>query len=151
MNSTSIKVKNSYIKLAPISIESKQDTEHAIVKSKAKTNPPTLSEKIAIAGSDGYEFLTIKDILYLKADGNYTEIWMIDGSHHYASKCLKNFVPYLEPNNFCRIHSAFLINVSHVKCFQKGGSPSITMDNGHKLKVSRTGKQAFMATIKWLI
>lgn len=151
MNSSSIKVKNNYIKLAPRSVESKQNAGHLGAKSIAPKNQPSLSEKIAIAGSEGYEFLTIKEILYLKADGNYTEIWMKDGSHHYASKCLKNFVPYLEPNNFCRIHSAFLINVGHVKCFQKGGSPSIIMDNGHKLKVSRTGKQAFMATIKWLI
>jgi len=151
MNSSSIKVDSRYIKLASRSTGKVQNSAQPPALTMAPNNQPSLSEKIAIAGSDGYEFLTIKKILYLKADGNYTEIWMEDGSHHYASKCLKNFVPYLEPNNFCRIHSAYLINVTRVKFFQKGGSPSIIMDNGHKLKVSRTGKQVFMNTIKWLV
>ena len=127
---------NSFLKVAPRSIPQKA---------------PGLMEKIAIPTSDGYHFLLVKDIVYLQAEGNYTTIFMEDGSSHMVSKCLKNFIQYLEPNNFCRIHSSYLINISYVKSFQKGSGAYIIMDNDQKLKVSRSGKQLFLNSIKWLI
>ncbi|MEL6988583.1 MAG: LytTR family DNA-binding domain-containing protein, partial [Bacteroidota bacterium] len=86
-----------------------------------------------------------------KADGNYTEIHLINGRVVHVSKCLKNFVPFFEPNQFCRIHASFLVNMRCVAKYHKGAKPIIEMDNGDQLKVSRNGKQQFLDAIHFLV
>jgi len=48
-------------------------------------------EKIAIPSGTDLILLNIADILYIKGEGPYSEVFMIDKSKHLVSRNLKNF------------------------------------------------------------
>ncbi|MFI2742477.1 LytR/AlgR family response regulator transcription factor [Zhouia sp. PK063] len=60
-----------------------------------------------------YRKVITSDILYLKADGNTTDIITINDSCLTAFKTLKSFENFL-PENFIRIHNSYIINKEQI-------------------------------------
>lgn len=96
--------------------------------------------KISFATSDGIEFLSIPDILYCESDNNYTCIYNADGSKLLVSKALKQIESMLEDYHFLRIHQSYLINLRHIKKYQRGQGGSVILTNGKELPVARARK-----------
>lgn len=112
-----------------------QKLEHLI----SEYNKPT-KKKLVIQLQNKTLFLTIKDILYLEADSNYTSIHMIDGSKHLTSKTIKYFQEKLENYNFFRPHQSFLINVIHIIEYDKTENNIILLDK-KEIPVSKNKKE----------
>jgi two-component system LytT family response regulator len=70
--------------------------------------------KIAIRGFKDITVIEQKDILYCKADGRYTQIFIGKNHSILASRLLKDVESSLSGKNFCRIHHSYLINLNHV-------------------------------------
>ncbi len=62
----------------------------------------------------GYQCCLPEEILYLKADSNYTEINYTDGSKKLLSKTLKVLEDILPSHQFFRIHKSYLVNAAHI-------------------------------------
>jgi len=107
----------------------------------------TENYKLALPVSDGLIFIGAKDILYCKASGNYTEIFMIDGKKHLVSRQLKEYEDILETRDFFRIHHSFLINLNFVKSYVRGEGGYVVMSDNTSIDVSRRKKEAFMDRI----
>jgi len=60
-----------------------------------------------------YQYIEIKDILFLKADNNTTEFHLNDGKVINAYKTLKIFESKL-PNTFLRVHKSYVVNTDYV-------------------------------------
>jgi len=103
--------------------------------------------KLALPISDGLIFIRAKDILYCKASGNYTEIFMIDGKKHLVSRQLKEYEDMLDTRDFFRIHHSFLINLNFVKSYVRGEGGHVVMSDNTSIDVSRRKKEAFMDRI----
>ncbi|MCW3072909.1 MAG: two component transcriptional regulator, LytTR family [Bacteroidetes bacterium] len=88
------------------------------------------------------DYIPISDILYLKADGNYTLIHTGSAKIHVA-KTLKEYDEMLCSNDstFLRIHKACIINTDYVKQLNRGESSTVLMSNGISLEISRRKKQ----------
>ena len=71
--------------------------------------------KIAIRGFKDVTVIEQADILYCKADGRYTQIYIGKDRSILASRLLKDIESSLSGNNFCRIHHSYLINLNHIK------------------------------------
>ena len=71
--------------------------------------------KIAIRGFKDVTVIEQADILYCKADGRYTQIYIGKDRSILASRLLKDIESSLSGKNFCRIHHSYLINLNHVK------------------------------------
>lgn len=108
---------------------------------------PTES-KIAIGMADKIVFVNINDILYCKAEGPYTHIYMIDGKKIMASKTLGEFEQQLMTRQFFRIHHSTLINLNHIKEFQRFDGGCVIMKNDVKLEVSHRKRNDFLDAIK---
>lgn len=103
--------------------------------------------KLAIPTAEGLIFIRAKDILYCKASGNYTEIYMIDGKKHLVSRQLKEYEGILDHRDFFRIHHSFLINLNRIKSYVRGEGGYVIMSDDSTIDVSRRKKEAFMERI----
>jgi two-component system LytT family response regulator len=104
--------------------------------------------KITIPQQDGFEVLNISDILYCKADDNYTEIHLNTNKRKVVSKTLKYFEQALQDCNFARIHKSYLVNVSEIVKYIKGKGGSVILRNGKEVVVSASKKSELLSYFK---
>jgi two-component system LytT family response regulator len=104
--------------LKPISGD---DLEHAVERfekrfhgSKSEmnnTHPERTDNKIAIPVGQSIKFIDLDNVVYLKAENTYTEIFMQDNSKLLVSRTLKNFEEVLaDKPDFFRCHKSYIIN-----------------------------------------
>ena len=148
----------SYYLMKPISIDELIKAVDYVAEIKTKENalqdqvlvPKTnsVSGKITIPQQDGFEIINTADILYCKADDNYTEIYLNTNKKKLVSKTLKYFEDALNDGNFARIHKSYLVNVNEVVKYQKGKGGSVVLSNGKQLMVSASKKANLLAFFK---
>lgn len=100
--------------------------------------------KMAFPIRDGYLFLRVGDIVRCESDGRYTWIYMLGGKRHLLSRHLKEFENLLTPFGFFRVHHLHIINLQHLKHYQKGEGGRVTLVDGHEIEVSRRRKKQFL-------
>ncbi|PKH50636.1 DNA-binding response regulator [Tenacibaculum sp. Bg11-29] len=103
--------------------------------------------KITIPQQDGFEVITISDILFCKADDNYTEIYF-KNTKKLVSKTLKHFEDLLKESSFARVHKSYLVNVNEVVKYKKGKGGSVILSNGKEVLVSSSKKANLLSYFK---
>jgi two-component system LytT family response regulator len=105
-------------------------------------------KKIIIPLSEGSLFVDLKDILYLKAEGSYANIFFKDGNKVIVSKNLKDYEDQLTlDEGFFRTHRSFLVNTDYIKQISSDGSEA-TMINDAIINISRERKQELINYLK---
>jgi two-component system LytT family response regulator len=113
-------------------------------------NNPNAFTKMGISALDGIYFVSIRDIVRLEAEDNYTHIYMNTGERITASKTIKAYEDLLSPMSFYRVHKRHLINLNYMRKFVKGDGGHLIMDDNMKIEVSRRRRPAFMEQMKRL-
>lgn len=104
--------------------------------------------KIALPVSDGLLFVDTSEIVYLEADGGYTEVWLKNGSKIVVSKKIKFFEDVLDKRpNFFRSHRSYIVNINFIKKYNKSDN-ALTLDNGKTIIISRDRKAEFEQQLK---
>lgn len=96
--------------------------------------------KITVPVLDGFEVIAVKDIMYCKADDNYTQIFLSNGTKKLVSKTLKFFEEALTEFGFARIHKSYLVNVNEITSYKKGKGGSVVLSSGQEVMVSASQK-----------
>jgi two-component system, LytTR family, response regulator len=96
--------------------------------------------KFALSTNEGTEFVALKNILYCRAQQNYTEFVLSGGRSTMMSRTLGEFEQILEEKGFFRIHQSHLINLNHIKRIQRGKVGAVVMDDDAVLEISRRKK-----------
>lgn len=148
----------SYYLMKPISIDDLIKAVDYIVDIKTKENAlqdqvlvtkkNSVEGKITIPQQDGFEVLNTQDILYCKADDNYTEIYLNSNKKKLVSKTLKYFEDALKDSNFARVHKSYLVNVDEVTKYVKGKGGSVILSNGKEIMVSASKKARLLSYFK---
>lgn len=148
----------SYYLLKPISIDElikavdyvteikKKETE--LQNSVLIPNINPTNHKITIPIQNGFEVLEIQNILYCKADDNYTELFLVNNQKKLVSKTLKYFEDILHENGFARIHKSYLVNVAYIATYNKGKGGTIILSTGTELSVSASKKASLLSYFK---
>lgn len=84
---------------------------------------------------DGLEFVHNDDIIYCKAENNYTHIYCRDQSSLLVSKILKTVHEKLPARQFHRIHDSIVVNIKYIARYDKKDC-FLILKNGEKLSVS---------------
>jgi two-component system LytT family response regulator len=95
-------------------------------------------------------FINKNDILYFKAEGAYSKIYMADGSLITISKNLKSLENQLSSEYFFRIHHSYTINLLYVVCYKNNGDNYVVMVNGEQVPLARSRKTAFFQLFQLL-
>lgn len=148
----------SYYLMKPISIDELikavdyiadiKTKENALQKDVLVPTTKTVNGKITIPQQSGFEVLHTADILYCKADDNYTEIYLNTNKKKIVSKTLKYFEDALKDASFARVHKSYLVNVNEVVKYQKGKGGSVVLSNGKEIMVSASKKADFLSFFK---
>ena len=111
-----------------------------------QTNNLSSTGKISVPCSEGLLFLETDNIHYLQADSNYTYFFLPGGKKITASKTLGDIEKML-PDNFVRVHTTYIINLSKIQKYVKGDGGHVVMEDGTTVPVSRSQKQTFLKRI----
>lgn len=101
-------------------------------------------DNLAIPTSDGLLFLETANIIFCRADGNYTMLYLRDGKSILVSKSLIDFEHILTDSGFFRIHHSAIINMKHIQKYVKGDGGYVILSEDHSVDVSRRKKEAFL-------
>jgi len=110
--------------------------------------------KLGLPTQNGINFVTIDEILFCKAEGNYSIIYFKNiKDQDIVTRTLKELDELLLDFNFCRIHRSFLINLNHIKEYKRinhsseidGDGGCVIMLNDVKIPVSRDKRKMLLS------
>ena len=110
-------------------------------------NPEDTLNYLKIGVGKHKRHILISDIIYCKADVNYTHIFIKDNTKCVISKTLKVYAKLLSPSFFFRIHASYIVNTSEVVSFQKDEF-IVTLKNGVQLPLAHRKKTEFKLMLK---
>ena len=95
----------------------------------------------------GFEFIETERIIYAKAEGSYTHVFLTDKRKIVISKTLSDIEEILAGHSFQRIHHSTLVNLLHVTHLLKTDGGYVVLDTGEKLPVSKSKKDFLMESL----
>ncbi|MBW8359092.1 MAG: LytTR family DNA-binding domain-containing protein [Weeksellaceae bacterium] len=98
-------------------------------------------QQIILPTVQGFDVVKIDDIVRLQADGNFTHLFMKDGSRKMVCRFLKYFDELLD-FPLVRVHRSHIINTVYVASYHRNGE--IVLNDGTEIEVSSTYKEAFL-------
>jgi len=148
----------SYYILKPVDIDELIEAVQKIKQNKLKSNQPDhtkilienlknvnkLSKKITLPILDGFEVISLSDIIRCEAQDNFTEFHLLNGKKLLICRTLKFYEECLTEFDFVRVHKSHLINISFVTKYTKGKGGYITMSDNTHVEVSPTKKDEFL-------
>jgi two-component system LytT family response regulator len=120
------------------------ESKPAVVQGKTETD----KNIVLISHSKGFTLVDFKDIVWLEASDNYTNLFLNGQKKIVASKTLKEFEAILPTNDFFRIHRSALINVNYVKEYSNNEGGEVILSDGTHVQVSKARIQEFSEFIK---
>ena len=103
------------------------------------------ASKIALPLTGKIVYFDLEEIIYCKADGNYTEIYLKGNKREILSKKIKNVEELINNNhNFFRVHNSFLVNIQHIREYIKGDGQYLVLHDQTKIPVSRSKKEEIL-------
>ncbi len=121
-------------------------TENLLHNLNNKGNPSEM--RLCLPTLKGFIILKLDDILYCEAERSYTIFHVEGGKTVTVSKPLVEYENILDSTSFFRVHKSFLINLRHVKEYQRGEGGTVIMSNNAEIEVSRRKKEHFLLKIK---
>ncbi|MFK7784226.1 MAG: LytR/AlgR family response regulator transcription factor [Crocinitomicaceae bacterium] len=98
--------------------------------------------KIILRLSDGYQVISLSDLMYCKSDRGYTTFYMSNGSSYMASRPLKKFEEKLPENQFYRVHKSYFVNMAYIDKYDRKGF--VLLNGGAEVPVSNRKKEEFL-------
>ena len=95
---------------------------------------------ICVKSYGDYRFIEAKDICYLQADNNSTDIHLYNGEMITAFKTLKHFESVLN-TPFVRIHNSYIVNIDYVSRIHTGNAVCYIKNTTTKLPFSKSYKE----------
>jgi len=102
----------------------------------------------ALPMKTGYRLVNQENILYCRAEGNYTEVHFVNGKTMLISRKLKQVAASLEDDSFLRIHQSFLVNMRHAQFYLRKSGGQLVMVDGTTLPVSKSYKDQVLQLFK---
>lgn len=93
-------------------------------------------KKIILRTTENVYLLNLQEVISCESDDNYTRIYTVGGEKILVSKTLKDYEEMFSGCGFYRVHKSFLINLAHIKRFEKQEGGYIVLTNDLKIPVA---------------
>lgn len=104
--------------------------------------------KLCLPTLKGFIIRKLDEIIYCEAERSYTIFHIVGSKPVIVSKPLIEYESLLDDTSFLRIHKSFLVNLHHVKEYQRGEGGVVIMSNNAEIEISRRKKDQFLLRIK---
>lgn len=119
------------------------DRNKIILENFRETKPE--KQQVILPTLEGFEVVKMEEIIRLRGNGNFTDIFLQNGTKKMVCRFLKHFTEIL-PLPFLRVHKSHIVNLSFVKSYNKGGF--LTLTDLSEIEVSSTYKEDFLKNFK---
>jgi two-component system LytT family response regulator len=109
-----------------------------------RVHRPEKKQKLAVPDLRGIDFVEVDQIVFLKADNNYTELHLRGGKKIISSRTLKDYDEILQQEGFFRTGKSHVINLAYVIRYVKGTGGQVIMEGKHEIEVSRRRKEELL-------
>jgi len=99
-----------------------------------------LLQRIAVKTRHKVHVISVNEITYLEAEGDYVMIHVKEGNY-LKEKTMKYFESHLDADKFIRIHRSYIVNaeaIERIELYDKE-SYSVLLKNGESLRASTSG------------
>lgn len=110
---------------------------------KEEDSAQIIDEKIFVRGRNRFERIDLKDIQYMEASGNYTDIITADNKYVVTAK-LGHLENQLQEAYFFRCHRSFMVNLKMVDGFDDAN----VYISDHKIPISKGSKKSFLDRLR---
>ena len=125
----------------------REERTEALLHNLSKSGNPA-EMRLCLPTLKGFIVLKLEEIIYCEAERSYT-IFHLEGKRTVTvSRPLIDYDNLLKDTTFLRIHKSFLINLHHVKEYQKGEGGMVILSDNTEIEVSRRKKDEFLMKIK---
>lgn len=100
--------------------------------------------KVLIYENDKVNPVELDQIIKIKSDGSYSEIFLSDNRRFTSAKNLGMYEKLLQDKYFLRIHDSCLVNSKHVQNYMPGQKAYIILSDGSMENMSRSKKREFL-------
>lgn len=108
----------------------------------------TVEKRIPLYISSGRTiFVLPSQLLYCKAEGNYTNVVLIDGTRYLVTKQLNEIIELLENTIFFRPHKSYCVNLNYISAYNRGDEIMELVDKT-QIPLSRNMKASFLEIMK---
>lgn len=102
--------------------------------------------KLALPSASSYEMVNLKDIVFCKAEGNYTVVQLINDKQILVTKLIKWFEDVLPSQIFFRIHKSHIVNLNLITKVERNEG-AVILQNGSRLYIAERIKKDFFTAI----
>ncbi len=114
-------------------------------KNQVRAIPGAIKNRVGMCINGSINFFDYAEVIFLKAEGNYTTVYLTKNRKEMLSKTLKE-VESLFSNIPCffRVHNSYFINLNHVIEYKKCEGGALIMSNHKHVSISRSKKEEFL-------
>jgi two-component system, LytTR family, response regulator len=105
-------------------------------------------KKIILKTTENVYLLNLQDLISCESDDNYTRVYTTGGEKILVSKTLKDYEEMLAGCGFYRVHKSYLINLAHIKRFEKQEGGYIILTNDLKIPVASRKRDEMMEMLE---
>ena len=103
--------------------------------------------QIILPTMEGIEVIKMEEIIRLQGNGNFTDIFLSNGTKKMACRFLKHYAEIL-PSPFVRVHKSHIINIQCVKSYHKSLGGYVVLNDNTEIDISANYKDAFLKFFK---
>ncbi|MES1224800.1 MAG: LytTR family DNA-binding domain-containing protein [Bacteroidota bacterium] len=130
-------------------ISEKQFTSPLVVNLLANLMNDTEEKKIPLHTANNVRFVSIGEILFFEADGNYTHIETRTGEKFVSSKNLKEFEEMLEGiSQFIRVNKSVIVNANKITSYSKTEPYNLVVGKNKEVEISRRKRNEVLERLR---
>jgi two-component system LytT family response regulator len=107
------------------------------------TKKNIIKDRISIPTKESVIFIQQREIAYIKADNNYSVVYLPDFSNYTICHTLREWEEMLNSELFYRCHRSYLVNINFIRGISRKKGNYISLQNGMVLPLARRKKLPF--------
>lgn len=136
-----LKIKAEDYLLKPVDHDELENLISALWTKKNKAGMPL---KIKIPTKQSQLLVDPSEVLYIKGDGRYSEIYLKNSKSYVVTRNIGLFENELAGSHFLRVHKSYLVNLC---CITRVSNDHILLSNGFEADISRRKKKELKAKL----
>ena len=118
----------------------------ALVPNAAPRDP----ERLAVKDGTRLRLLKLPDVTYIRADGDYLDIHMVEGEHFLVRERMRTLEERVPAGSFARISRSVMLNILHVSEIRSGERSNyvFTLKSGERFASGTTYRDAVRALVE---
>ena len=103
---------------------------------------------VAVQLPEGRRLIPHTHIRRIRADGSYSEVYLVDGEQVFVTRKLGVIAAELPPETHLRVHRSHLV---HLGCVRAVCATHVTLDNGEEVPIRRGSAREILAAVEGVL